>query len=350
MKRLLTLLLAILLVFTGTACTKDDDKKLSKDQDHPEQEGKDSDEELQNGEVKENLPYTAPLTGLGSETPMDHRVIMVVVENHPQARPQSGLNKADMVYEVMAEGGITRFAAFYHSEYPENVGPVRSIRPYFLELGGGYDAILVHAGWSPEAKSIIQKNGLPSINGLNGGMEPNYFWRVKDRKAPHNMYTDFDKIIEVADRLKFRKDSSIPQFLFLNDKDEITGNAAKQISIKYYASYEVTYTYDESNKVYLRTMEGEPHVDLISGQPLSATNILVIRAKHRTLDNEGRLAIDLDSGGDGYLFQRGKGLEISWKSVDGVIRAFKDGKEIGYFPGKTWIQIIPDQSVEVTIE
>lgn len=292
--------------------------------------------------------YYSPLTGLGGDTPFTRRLFMVMVENSPASRPQSGLDKADIVYEVLAEGGITRFAAIYQSEYPENVGPVRSIRPYFLELGSGYDAIFVHAGGSEEAKSLIAKKGLPSLNGLY--LEPKYFWRVPFRKEPHNLYTDFNKLKEAAKAFKYREEGEIPSFYFHAPEDPVTGEKATKIAIEYNPNYKVEYQYDAEKKVYLRSMDGKPHLDLITNQQLTTTNLLVIKAKHRTLDKEGRLSIDLKSGGSGTLFERGVAIPVRWENVRGVIRAFVDGNEVKFDPGKTWVEIIPNVGATLSYE
>jgi hypothetical protein len=335
MKKWLLAMFVLLLLSIGAACSKE--RSENAQEPVPEQETEDH-----IAKIGIQFPYTAPLTGIGSNTPYDPRITMVIIENHPQARPQSGLNKADMVYEVLAEGGITRFAAFYQSEHPENVGPVRSIRTYFIRLAEGFDALLVHAGWSPEAQSIITKEKKPSVNGLFWDNKPQYFWRDKSRKAPHNMYTNFEYIKEVANRLKYNEEGKIPQFLFKDKSEEMTGNPAADITIKYNASYKVGYTYDSGSKLYQRSINEKPHTDLITGETLTATNLLVIETKHKVLDSEGRLSIDLASGGNGYLFQRGKVIDVTWKNVDGVIQAFKDGEQMKLYPGKTWVNIVQD--------
>lgn len=286
--------------------------------------------------------YISPLTGLPGEKPFTNRLFMVMVENAPAARPQSGLDKADIVYEILAEGGITRFAAFYQSEYPENVGPVRSIRPYYLELGGGFDAIFVHAGGSEEAKAQIAKKGLPSLNGLY--LAPKYFWRASFRKPPHNLYTDFVKLQEAATAYKYRLEGEIPTFYFHSPEDQVSGEDAKKITIKYNPSYTVEYVYDGAAKTYLRSMDGKPHMDLITDKQITATNLLVIKTKHRTLDREGRLAVDLQSGGSGTLFERGVAIPVRWENVKGIIRAYTNGDEVKFDPGKRWVEIIPNNA------
>lgn len=143
-----------------------------------------------------------PLTGLPAEREVESRPIMVMVENSPAARPQTGLDQADIVYEILAEGDITRFAAVYQSRSPEKIGPVRSIRPYYVEIGAGLDAYIVHAGWSQEAMNLIASRRLDHFDEVYG--DGKYYWRDSGRKMPHNLYTSIERIRKgIADK-RFR--------------------------------------------------------------------------------------------------------------------------------------------------
>ena len=148
-------------------------------------------EEIEEEEVFDNI---YPLTGIGTNEDIDHRAVAVTVNNDPAARPQSGVNEADIVYEVLAEGGIvTRFLAIFHSQKPENIGPVRSARGYLIELANGYDAFFVTHGWSPEAHNMLEnQKKAPYLQGLY--YDGIYFKRYNGRKAPHNSYITFENI------------------------------------------------------------------------------------------------------------------------------------------------------------
>ncbi|MCF6094475.1 DUF3048 domain-containing protein [Microaerobacter geothermalis] len=291
-------------------------------------------------EEKPILPFTAPLTGIGSEVELKDRVVMVMINNHPKARPQFGLSQADIVYEVLAEGQITRFAAMYQSQSPEVIGPIRSIRPYYIDLGVGYDAIMVHSGGSPSALDLLSSKGYAHLDEIyNAGA---YFWRSKNRKPPHNLYSSMEKIRQASKDKGFRENTSIPTFPFIDEDQEASGDKAEKIKVVYGSLYELGYEYNPETKKYKRFTEQEAHIDLSTNTQIEVTNILVVEAFHRVLDNEGRRAIDLFKGGKGYLFQRGKVQEVDWKNVRGIIRAYKDGKELGLYPGNTWVNIIPD--------
>ncbi|MHC8520306.1 DUF3048 N-terminal domain-containing protein [Rossellomorea sp. H39__3] len=153
------------------------------------------------------VPVSEDKTGAESHSPLtgevqdegDGRSIAVMINNHPKARPQSGLSKADIVYEILAEGNITRFLAIFQSERPENVGPVRSARDYYISLAKGYDSLFIAHGYSPDAKKILQGGSVDNLNGIS--YDGTLFKRASSRKAPHNSYITFENIKKGADDL-----------------------------------------------------------------------------------------------------------------------------------------------------
>ncbi|MBO8164754.1 MAG: DUF3048 domain-containing protein [Brevibacillus sp.] len=287
--------------------------------------------------------YTAPFTGLRVEEPILDRPVMVMVNNHPKARPQSGLDQADIVYEILAEGEVTRFVAIYQSQKPAVIGPVRSIRPYYIQIGAGFDAVMVHAGGSPDALDMLSRSDYAYINEISNS---GYFWREKFRQAPHNLYTSADLIAQAMKDKGMRMTSELPRFSFLPDNAKILGSeSAKEIQVTFHKLYSAGYTYDEKKGKYLRLTDGKPHLELSSEKQLEVTNLLVLGARHRVLDSEGRRQVDVVGPGDGYLFQQGSVRKIKWKRSGGVIRAYEDEaltKEVQFLPGNTWINIVPD--------
>jgi hypothetical protein len=288
-------------------------------------------------------PYTFPLTGLPSQQQVKTRPFMVMVENSPQARPQSGLDQADIVYEILAEGEITRFVAVFQSHDTKVIGPVRSIRPYFVEIGAALDAIIVHAGWSQDAMNILTGRHLSHLDQVYG--DDAYYWRSNDRKAPHNLYTSVEKMTQGADARKFRKEWKAPILTFAQDGQGLNqGNVANHIEIPYIMGYVVSYEYDAAKGVYNRSMDGKPHLDKESGNQLTATNLLVLESKHQILDKAGRRDVDIFGPGKGLMLQQGKALDVTWEQKNGIIRAYQDGKEVRLLPGTTWVQIVPEGS------
>ena len=126
------------------------------------------------------------------------RSIAVMIDNHSGAWPQANLNKAYLVYEIIVEGGETRLMAVFKGQDLEKIGPIRSSRHYFLDYALENDAIYVHHGWSPQAQSDIETLGVNNINGIQESS--NDFWRVKDKKSPHNMFTSTTSILKIAER------------------------------------------------------------------------------------------------------------------------------------------------------
>lgn len=295
-------------------------------------------------ETEPSYAYTAPLTGIKVEEAAEKRPVAVMINNAPAARPQSGLSQADQIYEVLAEGGITRLVAIFQSEGSiETVGPIRSIRPYLIELGESYGSILAHAGGSQAAYSILQNEDKPYLDEIsNAG---SYYFRSNDRKAPHNLYSSIDQLREAAAKRGYDKDNRSPVYSFMDEGAQIEGEQALHFDITYLknSSYQVSYDYDDSTSSYVRSVEGKEDMDANNGNSLSASNIIVLSAAHKVLDDVGRLSIDLTSGGDAMLFQKGKVIHAKWsKNGSDLIRLTKNGTELALVPGKTFFSIVTD--------
>ncbi|MGG4144304.1 DUF3048 domain-containing protein [Paenibacillus algorifonticola] len=291
-----------------------------------------------------SLPYQAPLTGVGRQTEALERPIAVMINNLKPARPQSGLSNADVVWEVLAEGGITRLVALFQSTdaITDSIGPIRSIRPYLINIGESYGAVLAHAGGSNDAYAILQQQKKPYLDEIsNAGA---YFWRSKERKAPHNLYSDLEKLRSGAEKKNYKQDTAVPAYVFAENGAAEATTPATAVTIHFtLKDYKVSYAYDEASKLYKRSINDEAHIDLNNNEQLAASNLVVLAASHKTLDNEGRLAVDLQAGGDAMLFQQGRMTEASWvRAPDNMIRIVKDGKELALVPGKTFFHIVPN--------
>lgn len=300
-------------------------------------------------ESEEILPYQSPLTGVGLKEEATGRSYAVMINNDPKARPQSGLHKADIVYEVLAEGNITRFLAIFQSETAERIGPVRSARDYYIELAKGYDALYIAHGYSPEAKQMLDQGYIDHINGMQ--YDGSLFKRDKARVAPHNSYITSEKVLEGAEKIGYDMDNPPSQLSFLSEEeaDKLAGETAKSVLISYFSSnlFNVIFEYDDVEKKYKRFTNGELTADLDTNEPVLLDNIFIVEANHKTIDSEGRRDIDLTSGGNAYLLQRGQWKQVQWESKDGKILPFENGQEVGLVPGKTWINLIPtDQGLE----
>ncbi|MGM0378576.1 MAG: DUF3048 domain-containing protein [Bacillota bacterium] len=313
-------------------------------------------EESNKKEDKEPKFYSE-LTGLEvKESIINRRPIAVMLDNHYKARPQANLSKADIVYEILAEGKITRYMAIYQSIFPENIGPVRSARPYFikkaLELGSFY----VHVGGSPQAFKDIDRFNVKDIDAMASGY--NTFWRKNHKNIPHNMYTSSNAILKEADRKKYSLDNNIDFFEFNNELKNLNGEKAKNIKIFYKKpdnsdsyGYISEYRYLEDQNKYLRYTNNEKYLDESTDNEIKVTNIIIQFAKHKVYDNKGRKNINLIGSGKAKLITNGEVIDLDWKkdSVDSkTIFLNKDGEKITLNKGKTWIQVVPlDIEIEI---
>jgi hypothetical protein len=285
------------------------------------------------------------LTGLPVQGGSLQRPLAVMINNAPAARPQSGISEADIMYEVLAEGGITRLIGIFQSrEGVVKIGPIRSIRPYLIDIGESYGAVTVHAGGSPAAYAILQSQNKDDMDEI--GKAGPYFWRDKERKAPHNLYSNTAKLREGAEKFGYADGAEGKGYLFTEPEYVPTeGEAAAELSVNFLLeSYTVGYKYNTQERTYQRWVNGKPHLDLNNASPVQASNIMVIGSDHKVLDDVGRLQIDVELGGQALLFQRGTVIKGKWSRMPGDIIRFvkEDGKEALLYPGITHILIVPN--------
>lgn len=292
--------------------------------------------------VSPTADFLAPLTGLPVQQAVSKRPLAVMINNLAPARPQSGLTNADTVWEILAEGGITRLVGiFQSSDFSDPIGPIRSIRPYLIDVGESYGGVLVHAGASNDALAILQHSGKADLDEINNAGA--YFYRDKSRKAPHNLYSTVEKLREGAAKLKYDETAPVPQLSFSAAPNVAAEPAATSVDVKFQlSSYKVSYAYDPATGLYARSINGEPHVDKNNDKQLTAANLVFLSAKHKTYDDYGRLEIDLYSGGDALLFQQGHVIECQWQRTKGdIVRLLKDGVELPFVPGVTYYHVVP---------
>ena len=283
------------------------------------------------------------------------RPIAVMIDNNVNARPQAGLNDAYMVYEIIVEGGESRLMALFKGVSLEKIGPVRSSRHYFLDYALENDAIYVHYGWSPQAQSDISTLGVNNINGISETTKE--FWRVKDKRSPHNVATSTEKILEIANRKGYRTTSSKESVLNYTT-DEINleeGQVAEDITIPYSASNTVEWLYNSETKRYTRYSKGDKQTDWTTGEDITAKNIIIEFIANSTLndgENKGRQTMTTVGTKDGYYITNGKAIKITCEKVTRSSQTvYKDenGNEIDVNDGNTFVQICPINA-DVTIE
>jgi len=287
-------------------------------------------------------PPTSPLTGrvVESETIAKRPVTAIMIENSPDARPQSGLKQADTVVEAVAEGGVTRFMAAYLESTPDYIGPIRSARPYYVDYALAFDASYAHVGGSPEALSDIKTLG---VKDLDQFFNPDAYFRINSRYAPHNMYSDFTKL----DALNQSKGYTSSKFTPFERKIDVAQTpTANSVSFSLSgATYNPTFTYDAATNSYIRSQAGNTHNDFKSGEPI---NPKVVVALVLDKSSDGYNTIYQTSGsGTAYIFQDGIVSQGSWNKPDrksSVTLTDKNGLPMKLNAGQTWITLIGSPS------
>ncbi len=301
------------------------------------------------------------------------RPLGVMVENHTEARPQSGLSSADVVYEAVAEGGITRFLNVFYCQDAPYVGPIRSARIYFLKLLQGYGEypLYAHVGGAntdgpADALGEIEDLGWSQYNDLNQFSVPfptfyRDYDRLPNRATEHTVYSSTSKLWDFAaakrkltnvDEKGAKWDKNFKKWAFKDDaKTEDRGTVAK-IDFGFWAQfasdYGVVWNYDKATNSYNRTNGGAPHLDKNTGKPLNAKNVIVVFAKE-SVANDGydhgqHLLYKIVGTGDALIFQDGKVIKGGWsKRTEEDQMTFTDasGKEAPLVRGKVFVEILP---------
>jgi len=300
----------------------------------------------QQAKVEEPPKTTEPSRLTGLEVPAEYNqrtATGMMIENSPDARPQSGLKDAGVVYEAVAEGGITRFLAIFQDNLPEYAGPVRSVRPYYLDFVAPYDAGIAHVGGSGPALQQIKNEGIKDLDQMIAS-NSSVYWRENNRVAPHNMYTNVVKIKELEKQKGWT--SNYQGFVRGGeDKASPTPNA-KSINIKMSSTiYQVNYQYDPASNTYLRNEGGKPHMDAKSNTQL-APKVLIVPVITRTQDGYYSVYATVGSG-KVLVFQNGTVTEGTWSKA-GRKDQFKftdaTGQPIKLVSGQTWITLASSSS------
>ncbi|GAC1413325.1 MAG: DUF3048 domain-containing protein [Candidatus Doudnabacteria bacterium] len=291
------------------------------------------------------------INGVLTPSSLVQRPIAVVIENHPAARPQSGLSQADIVYEALAEGGITRFMAIFQTQRVNTVGPVRSARTYFNDWAQELGAIYAHVGGNSDALYYLKK-GIPGLSNADQFFNNDFFARVPPRKPPHNTYTSTAQLLALAKQRNFNMIKSYPEYLFKDDKAAQMPTGSK-INIDFSTpSFAVSWAYNSKTNLYKRSNGGKLSVDLGNGKNIFAKNIIVQRVRNWPVASDTVLAISMGTreGGEADVYQDGIVVHGTWKMVDGRTKYFDlANNEIKLNRGQTWIEIVPPANA-VTIK
>jgi hypothetical protein len=269
----------------------------------------------------------------------------VMVENSAEAWPLSGISKARIVFEAPVEGSIPRFMAVYDNKQEvDEIGPVRSARPYYVRWAHGMNLMYTHVGGSPEALSLLDTLAIPSLNQFYFSK---FFWRSIARYAPHNVYTS---TAELENGFVY-KDYDLPDlnsFVFAEDEYKPEEDTEQKVSLSFSISdlYDVMWEFDAEKNLYRRHQGGDVQKDK-DGSEVNAANVVVLITDIRVIDEVGRKSVRTDGSGDLYIYRNGAEFYGTWKKEgsDSSLELFdENGEIIELNPGMTWIEILPDDS------
>ncbi|WP_166787892.1 DUF3048 domain-containing protein [Cryobacterium adonitolivorans] len=291
-----------------------------------------------------------PLRGMPVDpSAAENPSLAVKIDNHPAARPQIGLERADLVFEELVEGGLTRYAALWHSDVPESVGPVRSIRPMDPEILGSFGGIVAYSGGQPQF--VDQMKAAPLLNVSFDDDSEGLFVRADDRDSPH------DVVLAAAETVALHSDLAPPprQFDYADSAAEATaalaGDPTTGIVTRFSESNGRAWAWDPAAPAYLRSQDGAADLDT-AGAQLRATNVVVLRVE---VDRGSDVPRTILSGsGEAWVSTSGSTMPVTWfkDAAAAPIRlADADGATVELAPGNTWIELVPadDGSVELVL-
>jgi hypothetical protein len=316
---------------------------------------------------------TCPLNGVKYSKEMresweKRRPLGVMIENHTEARPQSGLSRADVVYEAVAEGGITRFLAMFYCQDAGDLAPVRSARVYFLDWLSEYglNPLYAHVGGAnaagpADALGFIRKWGWTKENDMDQfSLGFPTYWRGSDKPAPHNVHSTTQKIWEAAEKRGYADKNPDGKswnetFTAWNFKDEAKLEerpASASATVNFWNEnddFTVEWKYDKDSNTYKRFQSGSVQKDALTDEELAPKVVIVQSAKQTSLyDNEGHLLYKTTGSGEAIVLQDGKAQKVAWKKTDRESKTrYYDikGNEITFNRGQIWIQTVPTGAV-----
>ncbi len=298
-------------------------------------------------------PTTDPITGapaFGRGAVVRHPYV-VMIDNHPNAYPQSGLDRAAVVFEALAEFGITRFVALYAPGITpdlDEIGPVRSTRLYFVQWAISFHGLYIHAGGSPQGLALVESTDqLINLDALRNDGSP-FFVRSSSRPAPHNLYTSSANLARAADVFKVGE-YTYPTvgFLFKPDAPEAQRPASQELN--YYFIYQeehAGWTYDSKTNSYLRLRRGNPAIDAVTGKQLRMKNVVVMEVPEAPIpgDPKGRIEQAVIGSGRARVFMDGMEREVTWRkeSPEAQLNFYDaSGEEVRLNAGQVWIVALP---------
>lgn len=303
------------------------------------------------------LPTTWPLTGIESDKVSDRPAVAVKIENTPAARPQSGLEDADVVWETIVEYEVSRFIAVFHSKSPDEVGPIRSARPMDIAIIEPLDGLLAFSG--AQSRMLTRLGRSDSIQLISNDAGQGGMYRVSSRRAPHNVYASGDAFFKEA---KDGMAAPAEQFGFARSLDEATavvdGKATSSVALRLSSAARPSWTWSDDHDAWLRFENGAKHSSA-AGKQLRATNVVVVEAKQvdSGLNAQGGTMVpDYELAGEkgkALVATGGKTIEARWSKASRtkpLVLETVDGEELTLAPGNTWVELVPRQSGSYSVD
>ncbi|OGD33833.1 hypothetical protein A2V94_09310, partial [Candidatus Atribacteria bacterium RBG_16_35_8] len=297
------------------------------------------------------------LSGLEiSDTVKNSRPLAIMVENSPDSRPQSGLIYADIVYEVVDEGGVTRYVVVYSSHEAEIIGPVRSARIYYAEIARGFDPIYTFWGTYPEGYDAIKTMDMDLLDGNSDAYVPytSSGWRDTSRSniTEHTAFMSTVKLREDASKFEYSLEGGQSPLRFKIDAVDSDRGDTADITINFsHDTYRVDFEYDRANNNYLKSVAGSPHKDYETGRQLAVNNVIVmITDIEGPIDAAGHMVVrttGTSDTGKAFFFLDGNVIEGTWERAT-IFDPFKykdsEGNLMLFNRGSTWVALIQDTS------
>ena len=274
-----------------------------------------------------------------------------MINNLKPALPQCGVSGAGIIYETLAEGGVTRMLAVFSDV--SGIGPigsVRSSRDYYIDLAQGLDAVYVHAGGSPQAYSALSSRGVTHIDGVRGYYE--LFYRDQERMksvAYEHCYFTSGELLSKLPNYDFRlehKEGYVSPLLFADDGTPADGLSATKITVKFSDYKTGVFDYDAESALYMISQYGAPYTDGNTGKQVGVTNVVILKTDMWMIrgDDAGRIGVRMTGEGEGWFACADRYVPIKWSKADPespFVYTLEDGTPLAFGRGTTYVNIIP---------
>lgn len=301
-------------------------------------------------------PYTNPLSGEAVDEDISmYRPFAVMINNLPPSLPQRGISQAEILYEIPAEGGVTRMMALFTDISDiESIGTVRSLRPYYAQCAFSFDAIIIHAGGSEAAYSLLSNTGWDHIDGVRQTYASAPFARDPERihnGLEHSLFANGPKLIEAIEERGFDFEHTDGEYdnglIFSEDAVEQCTGKAEYACITFNTYKSMSFDYNADDGLYYANQYGDKYIDENTGEQVSFTNLIMLKTQIEIVDGYGRLDVTTVGSGEGWYCTGGKWVAITWERDEefGPFHYYlEDGTELSLAPGHTYIGIMSDDS------